>query len=525
VSQTSTNGTEEISVYGTSLEDNVVGTWFARLGVLALLIGAAFGYRYAVDQGLIRPAARVALGALSGLVLIGCGHIARRKDWTNFAHALSGGGIAILYLSVLAAQFRFELISPAVALTLLTGIAVLSASLAVGYDSLPLAIMATLGGFMNPYFMAADEPIAAMTYVVGVDVAVVCLAFYKQWSSLNKLALAGTLVITAIVAPQADVVEGLGFTTVLWLLFTIVPFAQAVRDDQNVGVVDVGLEVSVAFLYLGAGLYFLDPSGPIEQGVFALAAGGFYALFAVLAYSNEKTRVPLTVVMGALSVGYVTLAAPLIVDGPVVHLIWAIEGAVLLYIGGVMENAFARATAGALIAVGLIGTVDAMSTYTPDRLLTTPTSVAIAAQIAVLYLTAWLVSRSGDDEWQRPLAQATLAIASLLTLGWLSQEARFEVIRRVPAADVYLTTQLVLSGLWGLYSAALLAAGVAFKERWARYLGLATFALTLVKMVTVDLWQLEILQRTIAFVGLGVLMIGCSFMYNRFRDIIVGTEN
>ncbi|MBW3594275.1 MAG: DUF2339 domain-containing protein [Actinobacteria bacterium] len=524
MSQRKTNGADDISVYGTSIEDNVVGTWFARVGVLALLIGAAFGYRYAVDQGLIDPAARVTLGAVSGFALIGWGHIARRREWINFAHALSAGGVAMLYLSVLAAQFTFDLISPAQALTLLSGVALLSAWLAIGYDSLPLAIMATLGGFMNPYFMATDDPIAAMTYVVGVDLGVVCLAFYKRWASLNKLALAGTVVITVIVAPQASVVEGLGFTSVLWILFTVIPFVQATREDRNVGPIDAGLEAAVAFLYLGAGLYFLDPSGPVERGIFALVAGGIYALFAVLAYSDDRTRVPLTVIMAALSVGFITLAAPLIADGPVVHLIWAVEGAVLLYIGGVMDDVLARSAAAALIVVGLIGTVDTMAAYVPDRLLVTPTSVAIGAQVAVLYLTAWLVSRSGDDEWQRPITQAVLVTASVLTLGWLTQEARFEVIRRVHVAEIYATTQFVLSAVWLSYSTALLVAGVAFKQRWARYLGLAIFGFTLMKMVTVDLWQLEILQRTIAFVGLGVLMIGCSFMYNRFRELIVGTD-
>ena len=108
MSQNNANGVEEISVFGPSIEDSVVGTWFARLGVLALLIGAAFGYRYAVDQGLIGPEARVALGVVGGTALLAWGHFARSKGWTNFAHALSGGGVAILYLSVLAAQYRFN---------------------------------------------------------------------------------------------------------------------------------------------------------------------------------------------------------------------------------------------------------------------------------------------------------------------------------------------------------------------------------------------------------------------------------
>ena len=524
MNDTGSRKTEDLTIFGSSIEDNVVGTWFARLGVLALLIGAAFGYRYAVDQGLIGPEARVALGALSGLTLLGFGHFARRKQWFNFAHALSGGGVAILYLSVLAAQFRFDLVSPAVALAMLSGVALLSAWLAIGYDSLPLAILATLGAFMNPFFLATDDPTAAMSYVVGVDVAVVCLAFYKRWSSLNKLALVGSVVITSLTAGDASLIEGLGFASVLWLLFTVIPFIQAARDDRSVGMIDAGLEVSVAFLYLAAGLYYLSPSGPIDQGIFALVAGAAYAGLAALAYSDARTRTPLTTVMGALGVGFITLAAPLMTQGPVVPLIWGIEGTVLLYVGGAMNDALSKGAAAALVAVGLIGTIDAVSSYTPDRLLTSPTSVVVAAEIAMLYLTAWLVAQIDDNEWKRPVIQGLLVAANLLTLGWLSREARFEVLRSVEAGQVYATTQFVLSALWAMYSAALLAVGVAWKRKWARYLGLATFGLTLLKMVTVDLWQLGILQRTVAFVGLGVLMIACSFLYNRFRDLIVGAE-
>ena len=518
-----TSTQQEVTVFGPDLEDSVVGTWFARLGVLALLIGAAFGYRYAVDQGLISPSARVALGAFSGFVLVGWGYIARRKGWTNFAHALSGGGVAIIYLAVLAAQYRYELISPAIALTLLSGVALLSAWMAISYDSLALAVLATLGAFMNPFFMAAEEPSGALSYVVGVDLAIVVLAFSKNWSILNKLALVGSVSVTAFVAEDAGMVEGLGFTSVIWVLFTVIPLIQATRANEKVGAVDAGLVVSVGFLYLMAGMYFMDPQGPVSQGMFVLCAGFAYAGFAALSYFDSRTRVPLATLFAALAIGFTTLAAGLITQGPTTYLIWAVEGAVVLYVAGVMDNVLARIAAVGLIGVGLLGTVDAMSTYTPDRLLLSPTSVVIGLEIAVLYVTAWLVSRIDmDEDAKRFAVQGTLVIANLMTLGWLSQEARFEMGRTVEPLRIYEATQFVLSAIWGIYSAALIAVGVAVKQRWARYLGLATFGLTVVKMVTVDLWQLETLQRTIAFVGLGVLMISCSFLYNRFRTFITG---
>jgi uncharacterized membrane protein len=40
-----------------------------------------------------------------------------------------------------------------------------------------------------------------------------------------------------------------------------------------------------------------------------------------------------------------------------------------------------------------------------------------------------------------------------------------------------------------------------------------------------DLWLLDTALRTVAFIGLGVLLLGCSLLYHRFRDVINGTTH
>ena len=528
MSSTENNG-EELTVFAPSIEQNVVGTWFARLGVLALLIGAAFGYRYAVDQGLIGPEARVALGTMSGFALIGWGGWAHRKGWANFSHAISAGGVAVLYLSVLAAQFRFDLISPSLALTLLSGVALLSVWLAISYDSLPLAILATVGAFMNPYFMAAKEPVAAMNYVVGVDIAVVVLAFYKRWGILDKLALAATtyFVARSILTSQPDgpsVVEGIAYMTVLWMLFTLIPFIQAVRDGTRAGAVDVGLIVSVGFLYVMGGLLDLFSYEWRTQGFFVLAVGIAYGVIAAASHFDERTRSPLGSVTAALSVAFITLSVPFIFEGSSMYLTWAVEGAVLLYVGGLIKHTFSKIAGAGLSVVGLIGTIQTLATYSPEEFLVSPDSVVIVIEVLTLFATAWVIDRFDDSEDWSPTRNAVLVTATMLCLGWLSREASFEVVRQVDPARVYETTQFTLSALWGSFATVLIAIGIAVKQKWARLLGLGILSFTIVKMVTVDLWALEVLQRTIAFIGLGVVMIGFSFVYNRFRELIVGSE-
>ncbi|MGH2807069.1 MAG: DUF2339 domain-containing protein [Actinomycetota bacterium] len=509
---------------GPSIEDSVVGTWFARIGVLAVLIGAAFGYRYAVDQGWIVPVLRVMLGAAVGLGFIGAGHWSRGRQWHAFSSATSGGGIAILYLSVLAASERYDLIDPGTALFLLTCVALASAALSIAYDSLALAVLATVGAFLNPFFITGGnpDPSVALSYVVGIDVGIVALAYFKRWPSLSKLALIGSAAVYAIAVPEADLIQGLGFATILWLLFTIVPYMQVARDGTDMHVTDVALVVSTGFLYFSAGMYVLIEETALSQGVFTLVEGLLYGSFAALALTNARTRGILSDSMAGLALSFITLSIPIMFDGPVVELVWSVEGTLLLWLGGRARDLRARLIGFALLLLGLAGATEAVAFHAPDRLLLSGDSLAIAGQLVTFFVAAWLLSRLPDlEEWERACVPVLGICAHLLALGWLTQETTYEIRRNVSPDRFFEVVHFSYSALWATYSALMFVIGVVRNQPWARYVGVGLFGLTIVKMVSVDLWELEILHRMIAFLGLGALLLACSLMYNRMRDLVV----
>ena len=92
-------------------EEDAIGTWFPRLGALAVLIGAGFGFKYAIDQGWIGPGLRVVLGIVAGLALVAGGEVTRKCGWHPYAQAVAGGGVALVYLSVWAAFHLYGLVS------------------------------------------------------------------------------------------------------------------------------------------------------------------------------------------------------------------------------------------------------------------------------------------------------------------------------------------------------------------------------------------------------------------------------
>jgi uncharacterized membrane protein len=69
---------------------------------------------------------------------------------------------------------------------------------------------------------------------------------------------------------------------------------------------------------------------------------------------------------------------------------------------------------------------------------------------------------------------------------------------------------------WALFALALLLIGMRQKTKWVRYAGLALLLVTLVKLFLHDFDNLGPLYRIGAFIGVAIILIVASFVYQRF---------
>ncbi len=96
---------------------------------------------------------------------------------------------------------------------------------------------------------------------------------------------------------------------------------------------------------------------------------------------------------------------------------------------------------------------------------------------------------------------------------------------RQNAARVYSENQISIQNssntyvsiLWTIYAAVLTAIGFGLKLPAARRLGLALFLITAVKVV-VDVWDLGQIYRIISFIVFGIIALGASFVYAKYKD-------
>jgi len=98
---------------GLDLEQRIGARWATWVGIVAILVAAALFLKWAFDNAFLGPAARVALGLLAGLVMLGGGLLLhRRRDVPYLSEGLAGGGLGVLYLSLFAAHALYGLVGP-----------------------------------------------------------------------------------------------------------------------------------------------------------------------------------------------------------------------------------------------------------------------------------------------------------------------------------------------------------------------------------------------------------------------------
>ncbi|MCR2833084.1 DUF2339 domain-containing protein [Parerythrobacter lacustris] len=194
-------------------------------GGVALAVAGFFLVRYSIEQGLLGPTVRTALGFLFGTGLIAGAELAYRQEHRiadpRVRQALAGAGLATLYASFYMAGSLYGLIGPGAAFV---GLALVTAA-AIGLSfrfGLPSAILGLVGGFAAPVLVSSDEtnlPLLAL-YLALVTGG---LSFAGQRQGRSWLALAalagglgwGVLMLLSGVTGSADIVALGGYIVLL----------------------------------------------------------------------------------------------------------------------------------------------------------------------------------------------------------------------------------------------------------------------------------------------------------------------
>jgi len=528
-----------------SLESRIGSQWFNRIGILAVLIGMAWFLKLAIDNHWVGPLGRVLIGLVAGAGLIAWSERFRAKGYTAFSYSLKSVGSGILYLSLWAAFSLFHLIPGSVAFAAMIAVTAFNGFLAWAQDSELLALYAIAGGFGTPLLVSTggNHEIALFSYMLLLNLAVLILVALRPWSRLLFGAFAGTVFYVAGWSFSFYSAHQVGttafFFTCFFLLFALAPRlvlldqagdAKAVPTtsstwDKLATVILPILNASLGFL----SLYSLLESKQWESAEpwLAVAFAGFYLLLLRLPAIGRwrATPVLLSELHLAAAVVFLTIAIPLKASGRWLTIGWLAEGAALLWVASRALSKFLSILALLCLMLALVAlvTIDPNTSTTP---IFNARFATYLAGIAVFAFAAWTAYRCAKEQQDTSLPWPGIAAASVLVVNGLILLAAGREIhaywwgsgwhggyQQYALHGMY--AQFSYSALVMAFGAILLTLGFSRHSAFLRWQALVLLAVSIGKVFLVDVSELSQGYRILSFLGLGALLLGVSFVYQR----------
>lgn len=310
-----------------------------KIGIAVLVLGIGLLLKYAIGKGLISETGRTLIGLASGGLLVFLAH-RLRSSFRAFSSVLIAGGIAIFYFTVWIAFHDYHLFGQPAAFAIMVAITGLAVALAIAYDRKELAVISLLGGFAAPFLVSSGEGNyrVLFTYLLILDAGMLVLANYKKWHVINVLSFALTaLIVGAWSASSYTYLEprpawpAFAFATGFFLVFFAMNLRYNLRNKQAFTAMDHALLLANTAAYYAAGLHFLSDLTIRVSGLFTALIGLFYLGFALYFHRREGIPRPLQLLLIGLVLTFISLAAPVQLEGSRITLFWAAEAVLLLW--------------------------------------------------------------------------------------------------------------------------------------------------------------------------------------------------
>ena len=236
-------------------------------------------------------------------------------------------------------------------------------------------------------------------------------------------------------------------------------------------------------------------------------------------------RVMLSFIALAATLGAVTVV--LAFDGPAVAVGWAAEGVLVGWLAARERSRTLAFGSALLVVLGSLQLIDLLGSSLPVGDTPILNGRALATTL-VISLIAWLAWRITDDpapEVRNHARTALITCANLLALVLISADLRAFFAQRAvdasiagearAASDAGLAEQVALSVTWALYAVGLVFVGIRRRFAPARYFAIALFGVVIVKVLAHDIAGLDRLYRMLSVLGVGVLLVLASYLYQR----------
>lgn len=510
--------------------------WMLIFGIVITLLGLGYFLKYSFDRQWIPEWARVAMAYFAAIGTVVLGGWFTTGKVKNFGLFLIGGGVGMLYSATYAGFGIYGLFGQPTAFGLMALTTAFSVFLALKFDTKWLAVLGQAGGFLTPVILAThqDNQIGLMTYMMILNIGMLWIAFRKQWTLLNYLSFGFTwLLFSGWAVSHYDpskFATTMVFLNLFFLTHAVAPYLYFLLKPEKAQVQGFAITLPNSFLAMAFNYGFIVGMGGMQAAavVSFLYAMLFVGMAQMLRRADDENRGPYGLLLAQAGL-FLTITVPLLFSGGWITAAWAAMAAVAVFGGLRLSQRTLQAGAVILYFLTLaklflydigvtwkfnLGFMGYRPGYGTDLAIRWVTFAAVLGSL----LAVCRLLRDGAASAERQVARIAAWIAFGVVLFLI---LNLEVAAAFQATGGQAQTTSI-SVLWSLFAVALMVLGFRYRLKALRILAIALLAFTGVKVLLMDMADVETPFRILSFVVLGVMLIGISYLYHRFADRLMG---
>mgnify|MGYP001566020855 CR=1 FL=1 len=489
--------------------------WLNRVGIIVFVLGVGFFISYSFQY--LGAFAKIAIGYVASALLLGWGMFLEKKEkYTKVSWGILGGAWGLLYLSTYAMHYIAAtriIDSPILESLALTIVSIAVIIYNLKYKFWIVTALTFALAFITLRLGSVD---ASLIFYCGLlSSAIVFISWRFNWIKFLVLSIFASYVTYASFGSWSCVLTSgcggkaaihLGILSISAVIFIIGLLLMKAKDQEDVGYLVSGQLINAGFLaclsYPQLRYWGLDQS-KISLVLLALAA----VYFAVACVYQILTQKKMLVVSN--SIAFALIAAALFIRNAELGMsfLWSVEMAVLFVLGIYYKERIYRifsACLGIIIVLRLY-MADFHNEHVYQFLgLALPHNVLIFSFVAACFFIMVAMVKDSDRG--------------------LSSDERNIFYGGGPVVGTVLLTSLLLDVViakwlslsWTLLGLLLLSAGFFFGNKVYRLCALGVLSVTCCKVVFMDMAGVNTIYKILAFLVLGIVMVGISLVYSRF---------
>ncbi len=396
------------------LEKFIGENLLSKIGIVIFVIGMGFLVKLGIDNNVITEGMRVAIGVLIGGGMVGLAHYLR-KSFSAFSSVLIGGALAVLYFTIAIAFHEYQIIPQTAAFVIMVLITAFGVLLSISYDRKELAILAIIGGFGTPFFVSTGSGniLVLFSYILILDIGMLALVYFKKWNVINYIVFAFTYLLYMGVfqtkfAENPEDTRGImfGFLTAFYLIFYVMSIVYNVKNKLKFAYPEIGMLLTNSTIYFGFGLLLLNEfkDGQL-MGLFTALIAAFNFVFTFILYKRKDIDKNLLYLLIGLVLTFISLIAPIQLEGNHITLFWSFEAVLLLWLYQKSNIQLMRISALVINFVMVISLLmDWAQNYFPNSgfvelpIILNKVFITTVISLASLFATRYLLKKDNPDE-------------------------------------------------------------------------------------------------------------------------------